>query len=248
MDAMSYAIPALATLSARAESQEPREIQLARVRRAERVAGQLDPRRVYRVCDLESLLHDFAADDERPAVESIGEVAEDGTLVSDPQCDTTAGEDALRDLRRMAEDLSASAGLGVEEVGEPVLTVDEVAKKLGVSGKTVDRWRDLGLVSRKLKLDGRRRVGFLQSTVDRFVKDRHDEVERGRKHTQMTDADRSKVVRKARSMAAAGLRPAEVARRLAEELRRSPRPSARRSGSTTARTPRGRSSPSSPAN
>ena len=220
---MSYAIPALADLSAKTETADPREVQIARVRRAERVAGQLDPRAVYRVCDLEALLHDLAEDDEHPAVESVGTLTEEGEL---PNLDiaeaATAGGDALRDLRRMAEDLSAHAGLGVEEVGEPVLTVDEVAKKLGVSGKTVDRWRDLGLVSRKLKLDGRRRVGFLQSTVDRFVKDRHDEVERGRKHTQMTDADRAKVVRKARSMAAAGLRPAEVARRLAEQLKRSP--------------------------
>ena len=208
---MSYAIPTFAALSADAEARDPREIQLARVRRAERLAGQIDPETRYRATDLETLLADYASTDEYPSVFPSPEGGDH----------TVSGEDALRDLRHLAEDLSASAGLGAEEVGEPVLTVDDVARKLGVSGKTVDRWRDRGLVSRKLKLDGRRRVGFLQSTVDRFARDRADEVERGRKFTPMTDADRAKIVRKARSMAAGGARPANVARSLAEEFGRS---------------------------
>ena len=204
---MTYSIPDLKILTADADA-APREMQLARVRRAERLAGRLDPDAAYAAEDLRRSL-DGAADEIPAAAEADGEA-------------TFRGEDALRDLRLFAEDLSASVGLAAEEVGEPVLTVDEIARKLGVSGKTVDRWRDRGLVSRKLKLDGRRRVGFLQSTVDRFVRDHADEVERGRKTVSLSDADRGRIVRKARSLANGGFSPPQIAQQLSDEFGRSP--------------------------
>ncbi|NNJ25177.1 sigma-70 family RNA polymerase sigma factor [Alienimonas chondri] len=205
---MSYSIPDLKNLTADDIDGTPREVQLARVRRAERLAGRLDPDAAYAATDLRRSL-DGAGGDVPAAAEADGEA-------------TFRGEDALRDLRLFAEDLSTSVGLSAEEVGEPVLTVDEIARKLGVSGKTVDRWRDRGLVSRKLKLDGRRRVGFLQSTVDRFVRDHADVIEQGRKSVSLSDADRGRIVRKARSLANSGFTPPKIAEQLSEEFGRSP--------------------------
>ena len=206
---MSYTIPDLQTLTAAAET-DPREVQLARVRRAERLAGRLDPDAAYAADDLRRSLDGLVEEEEVPAApEADGEA-------------TFTGEDALRDLRLFAEDLSAAVGLSAEEVGEPVLTVDQIARNLGVSGKTVDRWRDRGLVSRKLKLDGRRRVGFLQSTVDRFVRDHADEVEQGRKSVTLSEADRGRIVRKARSLANDGNSPPQIAKELSAEFGRSP--------------------------
>ena len=211
MNATATISDSTATLRAltAAAAEEPREVQLSLVRRAERLAGKLDPDAAYHVGEVSRALYEAEAPPDLP---TAGPDSDDAVV---------SGEDALKELRLFAEELSSAAGLSAEEVGEPVLTVDEITRSLGVSGKTVDRWRDRGLVSRKLKLDGRRRVGFLQSTVDRFVRDNAEEVERGRKNTKLTDADRGRIVRKARSLANDGMKPAVIARELAEEFGRS---------------------------
>ena len=49
------------------------------------------------------------------------------------------------------------------------MKVEELAKQFNVSTKTISRWRELGLVSRRLVFDGRKRVGFLRSSVDRLT-------------------------------------------------------------------------------
>ena len=66
------------------------------------------------------------------------------------------GEDLLHDLRLFVEDLSDSADMAADNIGEQVLTVEELAKQFNVSTKTISRWRELGLVSRRLVFDGRK--------------------------------------------------------------------------------------------
>ncbi|MCA9039469.1 MAG: RNA polymerase subunit sigma-70, partial [Planctomycetaceae bacterium] len=53
-----------------------------------------------------------------------------------------SGEELAHDLRLFIEDLSGSANINAESVGEPVLTVKDVSHRYNVSTKTVDRWRD----------------------------------------------------------------------------------------------------------
>ena len=53
--------------------------------------------------------------------------------------------------------------------GEEVWTVEDVSKRFNVSSKTVSRWRDRGLVSRRFRFGGRNALGFLRSSVERFV-------------------------------------------------------------------------------
>lgn len=43
-----------------------------------------------------------------------------------------------------------------------MLTVDEISRRYNVSTKTVDRWRDRGLISRRFKFGKRKRIGFLK--------------------------------------------------------------------------------------
>ena len=64
----------------------------------------------------------------------------------------------------------------VETIAEPVLTLEQISKRLNVSTKTITRWRDRGLVSRKVLANGRRQVGFVQSVVDRFLATHRDHV------------------------------------------------------------------------
>ena len=79
------------------------------------------------------------------------------------------GNDAIHDLGLFVEDMSASTSLSADQAGEPVLTVDDLSQKFNVSTKTVDRWRKRGLVGRRFRFGNRSRIGFLTSSVDRFV-------------------------------------------------------------------------------
>ena len=102
------------------------------------------------------------------------------------------------------EDVSDSADLPVEEVAEPVLTVDDLSRRFRVSTKTISRWRQQGLVSRRFVFDGRKRVGFLESSVDRFVRHNGERVRRGAQFSQLTVDEREKIIDFARRLAEKG--------------------------------------------
>jgi RNA polymerase primary sigma factor/RNA polymerase sigma factor len=131
------------------------------------------------------------------------------------------GDDLRHDLRLFVEDLSDSADMAADNIGEQVLTVEELAKQFNVSTKTISRWRELGLVSRRLVFDGRKRVGFLRSSVDRFVRTNHERVARGARFSQLTDEQRQDIIDRARRMASAGGGQSEISRRLAKRAGRS---------------------------
>ncbi len=131
------------------------------------------------------------------------------------------GNDAAHDLRLFVEDISDSTNIRVEELSEPIHTVEDLSKMFNVSTKTISRWRDRGLVSRRFVADGRKRVGFLRSSVDRFVAKNRLRVERSERFSQMSDEERATMIDKARSLAAQNLSLSAVARRLGREMGRS---------------------------
>lgn len=132
-----------------------------------------------------------------------------------------AGRDLVHDLRLLVEDLSDAAELPADAMGEQVFTVEELARQFNVSTKTISRWRELGLVSRRLVFDGRKRVGFLRSSVDRFVRNNAERVERGARFSQLSDEQRQELIEHARDLASGGMGQAEIARRLSERTGRS---------------------------
>ncbi len=131
------------------------------------------------------------------------------------------GEDAAHDLRLFVEDITDSLNLKIEEAKEPVHTVEDLSKIFNVSTKTISRWRDQGLVSRRFVTDGRKRLGFLQSSVERFVSKNRERVERGERFSQMDNDERSEIIERSRSLAADGLGLCEVSKRVAIEMGRS---------------------------
>jgi RNA polymerase primary sigma factor len=139
------------------------------------------------------------------------------------------GSDLAHDLRLMAEALGAAAGLRAEvpvlrpeEVTEPYLTLDEISKELRVSTKTIRRWRDRGLVGRRILLNGRLQLGFLQSVVDQFLKANKERVERSSRFSQLSDDEKEDILRRARRLArVAGGSLTEVSRRIGRRLGRS---------------------------
>jgi len=180
----------------------PRDKKVEQVNRAERLLAELDKGRTY---TYEYLC--FRVTDFRPTAGA-------STLIP--------GRDAIHDLRLFVEDVSDSANLPVEDAGEPVHTVEELSKMFNVSTKTISRWREQGLVSRRFIYDGRRkRVGFLRSSVERFVNSNHERVKRGERFSQLTEEERRDIVDRARRLVQAGGCPSEVARRIAKHMNRS---------------------------
>ena len=150
------------------------------------------------------------------------------TLIGCPdRIDSTISNEQLseqilqHDLRLLAEDFTDAANLNSDDVIEPVYTVKTLGTHLQVSSKTISRWRNNGLVSRKIIIDGRKRVAFLASTVDRFVTQNRHRVERGERFSQLSKSEKMDILDQARKLAAAGACPSEVAKRLADHFSRS---------------------------
>lgn len=179
----------------------PRTKRLEQAERAERLLSELDAKREY---PYEFIF--FRVTDYRPT-ESVRRVI--------------SGADAAHDLRLFVEDVSDSLDLRVEEASEPVHTVEDLSRMFNVSTKTISRWRDQGLVSRRFVCEGRKRVGFLHSSVERFVSKNLQRVKRGERFSQLTDDERAEIIERSRRLAAEGANLSEVSRRVAAEVHRS---------------------------
>ncbi|MCA9164073.1 MAG: sigma-70 family RNA polymerase sigma factor [Planctomycetales bacterium] len=129
--------------------------------------------------------------------------------------------EARNDLPLLIEDLSDSVDIPVEAAGQRVFTIEDLSRLFNVSTKTITRWRADGLVGRRFVFAGRKRVGFLQSSVDQFMRLHGDRIRRGASFSQMTDEERRHIVERSQSLADDGISSAELLRQVAEETRRS---------------------------
>lgn len=129
--------------------------------------------------------------------------------------------DLKHDLRLLVEDLSDSADIAVDEVPELIHTVGELSKMFSVSTKTISRWREAGLISRKFIFGGRKRVGFLHSTIERFMANNRDKIRRGERFSQLSEDEKGEMIERARQMVDSGATLSEVTRQLAERMNRS---------------------------
>ncbi len=196
-----YHIPVLQQLRDQQVRFAPREKKLEQVNRTEQLVLELDPDKNY---TYEYLF--FRITGLRP-----------GTGGNE----VISGDDALNDLRLFVEDVSDAANVRIEDVPEPVRTVEQLGKMFNVSTKTISRWRQQGLISRRFLFDGRKRVGFLQSSVDRFVATNREKVERGTQFSQLTEQEREEIIMRARRLARAGGCPSDITSRIAHQMNRS---------------------------
>jgi RNA polymerase primary sigma factor/RNA polymerase sigma factor len=197
----NYWSPAIRQLRDQQVRSAPYKKQIQQADSAEKLLNELDPKRTY-TCKY--VCH---------------RVTNNG-YESDPDLKFT-GKEARHDLRLFVEDLSDAARVPASAAGERVLTVDELARQFHVSTKTVSRWRQQGLVSRRFLFDGRKRLGFLQSSVDRFVAQNEARIRRGAQFSQLTDEERKQVIERVRCLAQAGACPAKVTKQIAQEMGRS---------------------------
>ncbi len=146
-----------------------------------------------------------------------------GPLVVDcPAEGSASSSDISHDLVMLIEDTTDAAAVPVELLGRRVLTIEELSKLFRVSTKTISRWRQQGLVARKFVFDGRKRIGFLKSSIDRFVAGNRERVQRGGRFRQMTTHEREEIVAGARRLCKNGFGMNDIANRLAETMDRSP--------------------------
>ncbi len=136
--------------------------------------------------------------------------------------------DSYPDLLVSGEDLKHDLALFMEEVAgslpvpEPMMTLDEVSRRLNVSTKTIRRWRERGLVGRPTVNNGRRFLGFPESVVERFLASNRATVERGSRFSQLSDGEREDILRRAKRMSRVSSSTlTEVSRRIARRLGRS---------------------------
>ena len=195
-----YLNPAIRQLRDQQVRFAPREKRIEQAAQAENLLRELDPTRVYPYQYLCYRITNY-----RPE--------------SYPDLRLT-GDEARHDLQLFVEDVSDAAGIAAEAAGEQVLTVDGVARRFNVSTKTISRWRHCGLVSRRFVMGGRKRVGFLQSSVDRFVEQNRARVERGARFSQLTPEERADIIERAHRLAQVGGSPADVAKRLSRKTGR----------------------------
>lgn len=105
--------------------------------------------------------------------------------------------------------------------GDEVLSIEDLAQRFNVSTKTISRWRDHGLVAQRVVIDGRKRVGFLASAVEQFVRENPLRIQRGSRFSQLSEDEHGRIIAWARRLAIAGACPADVHRRIARRLNRS---------------------------
>ncbi len=111
------------------------------------------------------------------------------------------GSTLIGDLVLMAEELTRKTAIPIEELVEPYRACEELASDLGVSTKTIRRWRHRGLMGlRAMCEDGVSRLLYLKSTIDRFVKQNKELVERGSSFKQLTQKEKDAIVNRAKEL------------------------------------------------
>ena len=133
-----------------------------------------------------------------------------------------AGLSLQHDLGLLIEQISETLDVHTSKLPEPVLSIDDVTERFNVTSKTIQRWRRRGLPARRFVFpDGKRRVGFLVGSVERFFSLHRDQVARGTNFSQVDDAQRQDILRRARRLVGeCACCEKEVIRRLARKLNR----------------------------
>jgi len=113
------------------------------------------------------------------------------------------GNELAEDIRIFISKLSGQVAQTTAEQCQKVYTTDQLAAELGVSTKTIHRWRKRGLMARKFIFDdGKKRFGFLQSAVDKFLKANPALTASAKSFTRLTNKDKHAIIKQAATLAA----------------------------------------------
>jgi RNA polymerase sigma factor (sigma-70 family) len=178
--------------------------------------------RAAQVAAAEELLHDIDPAKAYPFEFIVFRVT--GYRPKTAAADLLAGIALQHDLGLLIEQVSDTLDVPTNAVSEPVLTIEDVTERFSVTSKTIQRWRRKGLPARRFLFpDGKRRVGFLVGSVERFFAGHREQVAAGMNFSQLGDDERGEILRRARRLAVyCGCCAQSIARRIARKLNRSP--------------------------
>lgn len=149
---------------------------------AEILLDEIEPAQTY---EAEAVVHritGFRAEAER---------AEGGELL--------VGEALIEDLTTFTLRLSQAIELGPEDRPGGADTVEALAAKLGVTQRTIQRWRRLGLALHWIVFDGRRRVACYRASLESFRR-RGSMQHRGRPLVRIDAMERTRLVAEAQTI------------------------------------------------
>jgi len=182
----------------------PQDARLAQITAAEELLHSLDPLKAY---PYDFIVHRIT-----------------GYRPKQFKPDLLTGLALQHDLGMLIEQVSDTLTLKAAQLPEPVLDIADVTERFNVTSKTIQRWRRRGLPARRFVFaDGKRRVGFLLSSVERFFSGHKEQVVRGMNFSQVSDEERDEILRRARRLAVmCHCCTHEIARRIARKMNRSP--------------------------
>jgi len=112
------------------------------------------------------------------------------------------GSELLEDLRVFISKLSGQIALPVAQQSEKIYTVEEFAKNMRISTKTIYRWRKRGLIAEKFIFKtGKKRLGFSQSVVDKFLSDNPELTNQAGNFSRITDEQKRRIISMAAKLA-----------------------------------------------
>ena len=126
---------------------------------------------------------------------------------SEAEGELIKGDELAEDLRIFISKLSGRLARPAAEQDQKIYTIEQLAQNLGVSTKTIYRWRKQGLLARKYVFDdGVKRFGFLQRTVDKFLKANPKLTGKAASFMRLTDEQKRQIIKQAARLSAnAGL-------------------------------------------
>ncbi|MDR0870147.1 MAG: sigma-70 family RNA polymerase sigma factor [Planctomycetaceae bacterium] len=130
------------------------------------------------------------------------------------------GSKIKHDLLLFIDELFNSANASAAEFNEKVWTLNELCRRFNVSEKTISRWRKQGLIARRFVFGKKKRIGFLNESVEYFVKSNSERVRYGEKFRQLTADEKRTIITAARR--STENKPSAAVQRLARHLGRSP--------------------------
>ena len=133
------------------------------------------------------------------------------------------GQALQHDLLLLCQEITRQNPIPQTALPWPVWSVSELAERLGVSTKTISRWREEGLPAwYTLRPDGEARLTVPESGLRRFTVAHLDSVMRCRRFSQLTDKQREEVLERAQQLQAGGCTSMHrICQMIAAELGRS---------------------------
>jgi RNA polymerase primary sigma factor len=181
----------------------PLETRAAQVSAAEELLHAIEPNRAY---PLEFVVYRITG--YRPR------------RVSD---DLLTGVALQHDLGLLIEHVSGTLDQQAADFTEPVLAIEDVCARFNVTSKTIQRWRRKGLPARRFVFaDGKRRVGFLLCSVERFFASQREQAPAGMNLSAVGESECGQIIRRARRLVERGSCAEEIFRRIGKKLNRSP--------------------------